>query len=191
MNEPKDNSTSLTLKQQLEQERQRAEQERRLAQWHDGIEEAIQEAQKRGDFDNLPGKGKPLAQLQGNSHAPEKELAFQLLKDNDYTLGWISRRNQTQNEIDAFRVDLQTKIDHYRAEWLASDHPDHRQPLLYYWRKQITTWETTLKTLNDRIRTANLQTPLDHLHLITLGLEMELKRYRGELDLAEMMKVND
>ena len=117
MNEPKDNSTSLTLKQQLEQERQRAEQERRLAQWHDGIEEAIQEAQKRGDFDNLPGKGKPLAQLQGNSHASEKELAFQLLKDNDYTLGWISRRNQTQNEIDAFRVDLQTKIDHYRAEW--------------------------------------------------------------------------
>lgn len=183
MNQPPDKDPNLP-------QTQLSEHERRLNHYRDGIEEAIQEAQKRGDFDNLRGKGKPLTHLQENPHAPGTELAFQLLKDNDYTLGWINRRNQTQNEIDAFRVDLQTKISHYQAEWHASEHPDHRQPLLYYWRKQITTWETTLKTLNDRIRTANLQTPLDHLHLITLGLEMELKRYGGELDLAEMMKVN-
>ena len=170
---------------------QLSEYERRQAHYHDSIEEAIQEAQKRGDFDNLRGKGKPLAHLQGHPQAPDQALAFQLLKDNDYTLGWISRRNQTQNEIDAFRTDLQTKISHYQTEWYASDHPDHRQPLLYYWRKQIVSWETALKTLNDRIRSANLQMPLEHLHLITLGLETELKRYGGTVDLEEMLKVEE
>lgn len=181
MNQPPDKDPSLP-------QTQLSEYERRLNHWRDGIEETIQEAQNRGDFDNLRGKGKPLAHLQENPHAPGTELAYQLLKDNDYTLGWISRRNQAQNDIEAFRLDLQNKISHYRAEWQASDHPDHRQPLRYYWRKQINTWETTLKALNERIHTANLHTPVDQLQLITLGLEIELKRYGGQTDLEEMMQ---
>jgi len=45
------------------------------------VEERIMEAQKRGDFDDLPGKGKPLV-YQDDSHVPEElRLAYKILKN--------------------------------------------------------------------------------------------------------------
>jgi len=44
-------------------------------------EERILEAQRRGEFDNLPGHGKPL-QLEDDSHVPEDlRLAYKVLKN--------------------------------------------------------------------------------------------------------------
>ena len=48
---------------------------------HRIVEDRIQEAQKEGAFDNLPGKGKPLA-LEDDSSIPEDlRLAFKILKN--------------------------------------------------------------------------------------------------------------
>ncbi len=38
---------------------------RTLAEWEDSVERQIREAIERGEFDNLPGAGKPLAGLDG------------------------------------------------------------------------------------------------------------------------------
>ena len=43
--------------------------------WEKWIDQQIREAQERGEFDNLPGKGKPL-DLAPNPYAQEQELAF-------------------------------------------------------------------------------------------------------------------
>jgi hypothetical protein len=46
-------------------------------------EERILEAQRRGEFDNLPGHGRPL-QLDDDSHVPEDlRLAYKVLKNAD------------------------------------------------------------------------------------------------------------
>jgi hypothetical protein len=46
-------------------------------------ERKIREAQEKGEFDNLPGKGKPL-QLEDDSHVPEElRLAYKILKNAD------------------------------------------------------------------------------------------------------------
>ena len=46
-------------------------------------EERIREAIERGEFDDLPGKGKPLA-LEDDSHlAPDLRLAYKILKNAD------------------------------------------------------------------------------------------------------------
>jgi hypothetical protein len=46
-------------------------------------ERKIQEAQQKGEFDNLPGKGKPL-QLDDDSQVPEElRLAYKILKNAD------------------------------------------------------------------------------------------------------------
>jgi hypothetical protein len=45
------------------------------------IEERILQAQRRGDFDNLPGSGKPL-DIEDDSHIPEDlRLAYKVLKN--------------------------------------------------------------------------------------------------------------
>lgn len=47
------------------------------------IEERIRQAQRKGDFDNLPGSGKPLA-LQEDRHIPEElRLSYKILKNAD------------------------------------------------------------------------------------------------------------
>ena len=47
------------------------------------IEKRITEAQKRGEFDSLPGMGKPLI-IEDDSHIPEDlRLAYKILKNAD------------------------------------------------------------------------------------------------------------
>ncbi len=47
------------------------------------VEIQIQEALERGEFDNLPGKGRPL-QIEDDSHIPEDlRLAYKILKNAD------------------------------------------------------------------------------------------------------------
>jgi hypothetical protein len=47
------------------------------------VEERIREAQKKGEFDNLPGQGKPLS-LEDESHIPEDlRIAYKILKNAD------------------------------------------------------------------------------------------------------------
>ena len=47
------------------------------------VEQRIKEAMEKGEFENLPGKGKPIP-LEDDSHVPEDlRLAYKLLKNAD------------------------------------------------------------------------------------------------------------
>jgi len=47
------------------------------------VEQRIKEAMEKGEFDNLPGKGKPIP-LEDDNHVPEElRLAYKLLKNAD------------------------------------------------------------------------------------------------------------
>ena len=47
------------------------------------VEQRIKEAMEKGDFDNLPGKGRPIP-LEDDSHVPEDlRLAYKVLKNAD------------------------------------------------------------------------------------------------------------
>jgi hypothetical protein len=63
------------------------------------IDRQIREAQERGDFDNLPGQGKPLS---GESWDGEWGVAFHVLKQAGETLPWIA----LGKDIDAARARL-------------------------------------------------------------------------------------
>ena len=49
--------------------------------WQSLVDERIRQAMERGEFDNLPGAGKPL-EIDENPHAGERALAFSLLKSH-------------------------------------------------------------------------------------------------------------
>jgi hypothetical protein len=54
-----------------------------MAGLQDLIERKIKEAQEKGEFDNLPGKGKPL-KLEDESGVPEDlRMAYKILKNSD------------------------------------------------------------------------------------------------------------
>jgi len=69
-------------------------------------EQKIQSAMQRGEFDNLPGAGKPI-QWKDNPLAPEdQKLGFDLLQNNGFTLPWIEKGNEMRAERQAFRTAL-------------------------------------------------------------------------------------
>ena len=75
-----------------------------IEDWDTWIEEQIQESQERGEFDNLPGAGKPIEIYQTQLN-PEYDLAFSRLKNAGVMPAWmeldrdVSRMSQ---ELDAF-----------------------------------------------------------------------------------------
>jgi len=60
---------------------------KKLSQWESAIDKQIREAQERGDFDNLPGQGRPLPP---ESWDEEWGLAYHILRQAGETLPWIS-----------------------------------------------------------------------------------------------------
>jgi len=60
---------------------------RTLPQWESDIDRRIREAQERGDFDRLPGQGKPLPM---GAWRGDWALAHHILRQAGETLPWIS-----------------------------------------------------------------------------------------------------
>jgi Domain of unknown function (DUF1992) len=67
---------------------------RQLPQWENGTEKQIREAQARGEFDNLPGQGKPLPS--GSWGGGDWALAYHILKQAGETLPWIALANEIE-----------------------------------------------------------------------------------------------
>ena len=62
-------------------------------QWESAVDRQIREAQERGDFDNLPGKGKP---LHLDDWDREWGMAYHVLKQAGETLPWIALRQDIE-----------------------------------------------------------------------------------------------
>jgi DnaJ family protein C protein 28 len=70
------------------------------------IDEIIKIAMEAGEFDNLPGTGKPI-EWKDNPFTPnEWRMAEDLLKKNDLAYPWMEKRK----EIEKLIIDLKIKI---------------------------------------------------------------------------------
>lgn len=72
-------------------------------QYKDHLSEIIRKAERDGQFDDLPGKGKPLQLGQDYMNPAEKQL-YKTLKDNHILPRWI----ELGNEIDALKEEIKT-----------------------------------------------------------------------------------
>ena len=70
------------------------------------IDEIIKRAMEAGEFDNLPGTGKPI-EWKDNPFTPnEWRMAEDLLKKNDLAYPWMEKRKELEKLI----IDLKIKI---------------------------------------------------------------------------------
>jgi hypothetical protein len=90
-------------------------QPKKLSQWESAIDKQIREAQERGDFDNLPGQGRPLP---NEAWDDEWGLAYHILRQAGETLPWISLGRDieaAQEKLKALLRDAATLLHHDRA----------------------------------------------------------------------------
>jgi len=74
-----------------------------LPQWESAVDKQIREAQERGDFDHLPGQGKPLPL---GAWRGDWALAHHILRQAGETLPWIS----LGKDVEAGQSRLQTLL---------------------------------------------------------------------------------
>ncbi|HEX8456413.1 MAG TPA: DUF1992 domain-containing protein [Pyrinomonadaceae bacterium] len=80
-----------------------------------GIEELIKEAMAKGEFDNLPGKGKPL-DLDTYFQAPEElRMGYSMLKSGNF----VPEEVQLLKDIDALRSELKSCVAEERRRELS------------------------------------------------------------------------
>jgi hypothetical protein len=79
----------------------------RIESWGSHVDKMIREAQARGDFDNVPGMGKPLKLDDDNPFNSEWSAAFRVAKNAGAAPLWI----QLDKEIGADTEALQTMLE--------------------------------------------------------------------------------
>lgn len=76
------------------------------------VESKIQEAMERGEFDNLPGKGKPIDLTEYFETPEEVRLAYSVLKN----AGMTSREVDLLKEIAELKQVLAAVLDHGKKQ---------------------------------------------------------------------------
>lgn len=139
------------------------------------VEQQIQDAQERGDFDNLPGKGKPL-EVEENPYAGDREMAYKLLKDNNFTLPWIAERNELLNKIADFRARLAYQWQLQGPQLAALLQTGQRPTAERRWIALTAQWTTQIETLNKAVAGHNMALPVRSIEIYKLTLASELTR---------------
>jgi DnaJ family protein C protein 28 len=137
------------------------------------IERMIQEAMAEGAFDDLPGKGKPLIFDTNPYLEPGQELAFGLLKRNNYAPEWIERDKAIRRELAAARATL-------RRAWL--EWIDEAA-----WQAAVMRFEERLAKLNRQIDDFNLVVPVVSCQRSRLRLTDEIQRAQHQESQEDQM----
>jgi DnaJ homolog subfamily C member 28 len=148
--------------------------------WVDIVEQQIDQARERGDFDNLRGQGKPL-RLDRNPLAGEKALAYSLLKNNDMLPPEIERGKEIAEDLDqaeALLVRLRRQRDRLRTRGkylFASDRRGYNVLL----EGTLLRYKEALDAINSKILSLNIIAP-PALHQRMIDVETRLRAFHEE-----------
>lgn len=134
------------------------------------IDEIIRRATEEGQFENLPGAGKPMKMAENQHESPEWRLANHLLKENDFTLPWIADRQEIEAWLAAERQALKRSWNWHRQ------HPEDTETWLLARRR----FREQVEQINKRIWNYNLSVPSPGFQRMKVNFERELKRVSAE-----------
>lgn len=152
--------------------------------WSALVEEQIQEAMRKGVFDNLSGAGKPLDLPRNPYLDPEMEIAFKILQDHGFAPEWIEADKEVRGRIAKWRTRLLREWESYsRALAVCERKPEpwrgvRRQQAEDAWQKRWSALQRELALLNHDIDILNLKIPLVWLHRPRLDAQRELDKVR-------------
>jgi DnaJ family protein C protein 28 len=147
-----------------------------LEKWSSLAEQRIQEAMARGEFDNLPGKGKPLS-LSWNPFAdPTLEAAWKLLQNAGYSLDWIEEDKEIRRDLEEARRRLRRSWNLY-LEWTGSGVGKTRGAEMM-WSEAVESFSRSVDELNRRIDLLNLKVPSVYFQRFRVRLDEEIEKIK-------------
>jgi DnaJ homolog subfamily C member 28 len=147
-------------------------------QYFDYIDEQIHEAQSRGDFDNLPGVGKPL-HLDEKPFSGDRAMAYSLLKQNGYAPPEVELAKEIRTQFEKAQAKL-AKLRQQRKSLCARRIPpfgSEKKAFLDAVEKAAAQYDQLLRELNRKILNLNLITPAP-MHMPMFELEKLVQEFR-------------
>ncbi len=136
------------------------------------IDDIIRRAIDDGQFDNLPGHGKPL-NLNPNPHTPrELRGAYHIMQQAGVTPAWIGERQVIEADTEKARQTLKQAWRWFAQQTINADSRQH-------WQNAQDQFKASLDALNKRIRDYNLAAPTSQVHIFALSFERELERIKN------------
>jgi DnaJ family protein C protein 28 len=132
------------------------------------VEEQINEAMARGDFQNLKGKGEPL-QLRGDLSKAD-EMRQKLRRDASYGLPWEEVRREIETMTGRAENELRRAV-HFRAAGLASPKSD-KAKIEADFREHLKRVEEAIGAVNSLVLKHNLLLPSQLPRLYRARLQM-------------------
>lgn len=183
-NEPHEPQESQQPKKPQErQEQQQGRRPRTPGQWADLVEERLNEAMERGDFDNLDSKGKPLA-LDRNPFAGDRALAYSLLKNNNFAPPEIERGKEIESDIRRADEMLETLRRRQHALGGPTASRDARRAYNIVRDATEARYEALLRAINSNILSLNIIAPTV-MHRRRLDIEAKMRAFHDEFPRLE------
>jgi len=135
------------------------------------VEDLIQESMAKGDFDNLPGKGKP---INTSTHNPYVDTVThklnEVLINNGFTPEWIL----LEKEIRQDKEDIRKKLT--RQRWKLGLNPPLSDKETAQWQEALSALQTDVDALNSKLNKYNLLVPFLYKQRAGISLVLEARR---------------
>lgn len=130
------------------------------------VEDLIQEAMSKGQFDNLDGKGKPLSHAQSQNPYVDftQHKINKILLDNGFTPEWITLQKEIRTDIDNL-VDILTEYRSYVGRTPLDDTEADE------WSTMVSRQENRKSDINKKIDKYNLIVPILDQQMCHIQLE--------------------
>ncbi|CAM8920060.1 unnamed protein product [Rhodiola kirilowii] len=130
------------------------------------VERRIWQSMLEGDFENLPGKGKPL-DLSSNPHVdPAEDTLYRILSRNKCAPEWVELNKEIRSKVAEWRFSL-------KKEWVHKCEGNYSK-----WDQRSEELKLQMRGINDMVFRYNLTVPFGR-QMFGLKWEKELKLVEG------------
>ena len=143
----------------------------------DPIEEIIQRAQERGDFDNLPGAGKPLDLSENPWVPPDWQMAYRMLASSGFAPDVV----ETDKALRARLAELEQNLDRFVRRWQGLPAAQHQARAR---AEFLRGYEEEMRSINSSIHSFNAIAPRA-MNRGTLPVASLLDAAKARLPIAE------
>ena len=129
---------------------------------------------ERGEFDNLPGKGRPIDLSENPFEDPDWRMAHRMLRNAGFAPAWIEERKDIDAELAVARNTL-SRVHMIMQNARATQ---YQRSAEIRWEQALDIFRKKVEELNRRINAWNLKAPAVGFQRKRIDVELELERIK-------------
>ena len=147
------------------------------------VNKQIEEAMERGEFANLPGRGKPLKFDTNPYLTPQARMTNRLVKENGFVPRWVELAKEIKREkaqLEKLLTNLKGRRE--RLATIIQQHPHRHRAVSRSFEHErargIERYSEKLESLNRKIQRVNLLMPTRNRQYASINLTEAISRFQ-------------